>query len=53
MTSGSKKSTTKKGLLGSPQLATSSKQSRKLVSHPTIKKQYRKAANPEAKRLTA
>ena len=38
----------KKGILGSPSsiIKNNVSQSRKLVSHPTIKKQLRKAANP-------
>jgi hypothetical protein len=50
--SGSKKSTTKKNLNKYVSPVAVSKQSRKLVAHPTIKKQYRKAVNPKAKRLT-
>lgn len=50
MNSGGKKSTSKKAptFLKSPQ-----SQTRKLVSHPTVKKQYQKATNPEAKKLTS
>lgn len=44
MTSNNKKTTTKKK---EPQ----SHAGKQLISHPTIKKQYRKAANPEAKKL--
>jgi hypothetical protein len=44
MTSNNKKTTKK--------VEPQSHKGKQLVSHPTIKKQYRKATNPEAKKLT-
>jgi hypothetical protein len=50
--SASKKSTTKKNLTKYLSPTAGSKQFRKLVSHPTIKKDYLKATDPFSKKLT-
>ena len=50
--SASKKSTTKKNLSKYLSPKAASKNSKKLVSHPTIIKNYRKAVDPFAKKLT-